>query len=111
MHRLEGYGRGYQIIAVWSSEVTEEFRDHTPQAAQSLQFCAQVEECTTLVETAHALQQACEGLDLAALFVGSESGFTLADALSEILGLRTNSTAFRGRLRTFQKEVALSWWH
>lgn len=91
---LEGCRRGYRVIAVWDSQISNVCRKQIPEGAQSAQIFAHVDECTTLAETAAALQQACRGLSLAAVIVGSESGVTLADALSEVLGLRTNSTAF-----------------
>lgn len=94
---VEASRRGYAVIAVWCNEVTAEFREHLPAAARELQFHAEVDEAETIQETAAALSQACAGCSLEAVIVGGESGVTLADSLSEYLGLRSNGTAFGAR--------------
>lgn len=94
---VEASRRGYAVIAVWCNEVTAELRAHLPAAARELQFHAEIDEAATIHETATALLQACEGCSLEAVVVGGESGVTLADSLSEFMGMRTNGTAFGAR--------------
>ena len=55
-------------------------------------FHAEVDELATLQETAQALIQAAES-EIAAIICGGETGVKMADALSEHMGLRGNTTA------------------
>lgn len=86
--------RGYSVIALWTNEVGEN-RGHLPQAATGFpeRFFAEVDECSTLSATAAALQSVVAGADLVALICGGETGVKVADALSEHMGLRGNSTS------------------
>jgi biotin carboxylase len=91
----EAHSRGFAVVAVWCSEVGD-LRAHVPEAAK-VPFLAEVDEASSLEETAQLLQKACHGVKLEAVMVGGESGVTLADSLSEFLGLRTNGTQFGAR--------------
>jgi len=84
--------RGYEVVAVWSREITVEFRAHVPPEARGLRYRAEVEELPNLSATAAAVRSAAGAVELVACIVGGESGVTLADALSEALGLRTNGS-------------------
>merc|ERR1719223_1438368 len=93
----EAASRGYSVIAVWCNELTSDFRSHVPESAKHIKYLAEVEERTTLQETALAVVNAAADREVIACMVGGESGVTLADALSEELGLRTNGTAVKSR--------------
>jgi len=90
----EAASRGYDVVAVYSMELTAEIRAMVPV---KVDYLAEIEEHTTVKETAYALTQACGSAELVAVVVGAESGVTVADALSEELGLRTNGTALGAR--------------
>jgi len=81
-------------MAVYSMELTPDIRAMVPV---KVEYLAEIEEQSTIKETACALTQACGSRQLVAVIVGAESGVTLADALSEELGLRTNGTALGAR--------------
>jgi len=93
----EAAARGYSVIAVWCSELTDDFRSHVPESAKHIKYLAEVEERVTIRETAEAVMIAGGDMQVIACMVGGESGVTLADALSEELSLRTNGTAVRNR--------------
>jgi len=90
----EAASRGYDVVAVYSMELTPEIRAMVPV---KVEYLAEVEEQATIKETACSLTQACGSSELVAVIVGAESGVTVADALSEELGLRTNGTALGAR--------------
>lgn len=90
----EAASRGYDVIAVYSMELTPDIRAMVPV---KVEYLAEIEEQATINETACALTQACGSSQLVAVIVGAESGVTVADALSEELGLRTNGTALGAR--------------
>jgi len=89
----ELYERGYGVIALWSSEVGEN-RGHLAKAARGFpeNFLAEVDEQPTLAATAEVLAKATDGAEVVAVICGGETGIKLADALSEHMGLRGNST-------------------
>ncbi|CAK9098287.1 unnamed protein product [Durusdinium trenchii] len=88
--------RGYAVIALWTQDVGEN-RDHLPQAAKGFpkKFLAEVDELSTLASTARALHDAATRADgeVVAVICGGETGVKVADALSEHMGLRGNTTA------------------
>jgi len=90
----EAASRGYDVIAVYSMELTPDIRAMVPV---KVEYLAEVEEQATIKETAYALTQACGSSELVSVIVGAESGVTVADALSEELGLRTNGTSLGAR--------------
>ncbi|CAK9075130.1 unnamed protein product [Durusdinium trenchii] len=85
--------RGYTVLALWTSDAGEH-RGHLPQAAKGFpeKFLAELDEQPTLSSTAALLREACGG-EPKALICGGEMGVKLADALSEHMGLRGNTTA------------------
>eukprot|EP00913_Durusdinium_trenchii_P021795 g20478.t1 len=85
--------RGYTVLALWTSDAGEH-RGHLPQAAKGFpeKFLAELDEQPTLSSTAALLREACGG-EPKALICGGETGVKLADALSEHMGLRGNTTA------------------
>jgi hypothetical protein len=85
--------RGYAVVALWTSEAGEN-RTHIPTAAAGFpeNFLAEVEEQGSLEQTCAALLAVCGGMELAAIICGGETGVKLADAISEHMGLRGNST-------------------
>lgn len=89
--------RGYGVIAVWCREVTPELRTHVPLSVKGLRYLAEVSEMPSVKETAAAVRHAAGKLQLLACIVGCDTGVTLADALSEELGLLTNGTAVESR--------------
>jgi biotin carboxylase len=91
----EAKARGYEVIAAWCGEITETCRSHVPDAAKGLQYLADVEEQSTIQESADAVRAAAGGRKIVACIVGCETGVTFADKLSEELGVCTNG-AFPG---------------
>eukprot|EP00401_Gymnodinium_catenatum_P020411 CAMPEP_0117558474 /NCGR_PEP_ID=MMETSP0784-20121206/52854_1 /TAXON_ID=39447 /ORGANISM="" /LENGTH=275 /DNA_ID=CAMNT_0005355803 /DNA_START=44 /DNA_END=867 /DNA_ORIENTATION=- len=87
--------RGYEVVAVWNSEITPDFKAHVPPEAKGFKFHAEINELPSVQQTAAAVREAAGTMEVVACIVGGESGVTLADALSEELGLRTNGA---GRL-------------
>lgn len=87
---VEAKLRGYPVIAAWSAEMTEDMRCHVPEAAKGLQYHAQIEERSSITETAAAVKAAAGGMPILACIVGAETGVTLADKLSGDLKVRTN---------------------
>ena len=83
--------RGYAVIALWTKECGEN-RGHLPKAAKGFpeKFLAEVDEQDSLVLTAQALRKVSEPV---AVICGGETGVKVADALSEHMGLRGNTTA------------------
>lgn len=95
--------RGCSIVAVWSKEASGEMRTHVPELAKNLTYYAEVEEQSTIEETASLLASATNGL-LKACIVGCETGVPLADALSQALGLRGNGTGVNRRNKSVQQK-------
>merc|ERR1712190_227058 len=89
--------RGFQMIKVWSSDVTPEFKEHVPSVAKDMPWLAEVSEQETIEETCNELRRFVGDRELVGVVVGAETGVILADELSEALGLRTNGTICRGR--------------
>merc|ERR1712032_1809343 len=89
--------RGFQMIKVWSSDVTPEFKEHVPSVAKDMPWLAEVSEQETIEETCNQLRRFVGDRELVGVVVGAETGVILADELSEALGLRTNGTICKGR--------------
>jgi len=89
--------RGYQMIKVWTADCTPEFKEHIPKCAQQIKWLDEVTEQPELAQTVAMVKEAAGSCELIACVVGGESGVTLADALSEALGLRTNGTELASR--------------
>lgn len=89
--------RGYHMIKVWTSDCSLEFKEHIPKCAQNLEWLGEVTEQPELAQTVAAVRSVAGKYELIACVVGGESGVTLADALSEALGLRTNGTELASR--------------
>merc|ERR1712217_992619 len=89
--------RGYQMIKVWTSAVTEEFKDHVPSVAKTMAWLGEITEKQTIEETCAEVKALVGERELVGVIVGGETGVILADELSEALGLRTNGTACKGR--------------
>merc|ERR1719230_1005058 len=105
----EAASRGYQLVALYDQDLTEDMRSHVPQCAKSLQYAAVVQEASgaSIKETAAAVTEAVEklGLKLGAVTCGSEPGVTLADAVSAELGVRTNGVSDGRRNKKRQQEL------
>jgi len=89
--------RGFQMIKVWSLDVTPEFKEHVPSVAKHMPWLGEVTEQSTIEETCVKLQSLVGDRQLAGVVVGGETGVILADELSAALGLLTNGTACKGR--------------
>lgn len=97
--------RGCQVVAVWSSELSEDLKqDHLPEAANKFQYYAEVTEQDSLDRTAAAVRAASNDLQLVACVVGAETGVRLADALSQELVLETNGTDTNRRDKSVQQQ-------
>lgn len=86
----EAKSRGFEVIAAWCDEITEDMRSHVPDAAKGLPYLAEVEERGSIAESAAAVRSAAGGRQIVACIVGAESGVTFADKLSLELGVRSN---------------------
>merc|ERR1719510_2275592 len=82
--------RGYSVITAWCAEMTPDMRSHLPDVAKGVQYFAEVEELSTIAETAAAVRKAAGSKPFVACIVGAETGVTLADHLSAELKVRTN---------------------
>jgi len=91
------WDRGFQMIRVWSLDVTPEFKEHVPSVAKELPWFGEVIEQQTVEETGAAILALVGDRELVGVVVGGETGVILADELSEALGLRTNGTECKGR--------------
>merc|ERR1712217_777203 len=89
--------RGYQMIKVWTSAVTEEFKDHVPSVAKTMAWLGEITEKQTIEETCAEVKALVGEREIVGVIIGGETGVILADELSEALGLRTNGTACKGR--------------
>merc|ERR1719379_1559319 len=83
-------------------------RTHVPEDARGFEFFKEVDELPTIMETAAAVRSACANMQLLAVIVGCETGVTLADHLSEELGLRTNGTSIQRRNKCVQQDLVRS---
>merc|ERR1719230_2453588 len=105
----EAASRGYQLVALYDQDLTEDMRSHVPQCAKSLQYAAVVQEAcgASIKETAKAVTEAIGklGFKLGAVICGSEPGVLLADALSSELGVRTNGVSDGRRNKKRQQEL------
>lgn len=108
---FEAYISGYAVIAVWCDELLVDLRSHTPDCCKTrgFRFSAEVNEQASITETADKVRLIAQDLEveLVACIVGGESGVTLADALSQELGLRSNGVLPSGdrRNKSVQREL------
>ena len=79
---VEAVSRGYNVIAVWTHGLSEEFKAFLPECAHSLEFYREVDEVPSLEETVEAVRAACGHFYLMAVICGAETGVALADKLS-----------------------------
>jgi len=102
---LEIYRRGYQVIALWSSNLKITLRScNSSKLFGNMNYVAEVEEKKTLEKTKKMLQQiaainnkeGCKESSIVALLAGAETGVPLSDSLSEYMGLRSNGTLLNG---------------
>jgi len=89
--------RGYLMLKVWTLAVTDEFKDHVPSVAKTMDWLGEISEKAHLEETCANISAVVGDRDLVGVIVGGETGVILADELSEAFGLRTNGTACKGR--------------
>jgi len=87
---VEAVKRGYSVIITWCAEMTPDMRTHVPDVAKGVKYYAEVEERSTVAETAAAVKEAAGDMPIVACTVGAETGVTLADHLSAELKVRTN---------------------
>ena len=73
---FEAFQRGYKVICVWSVEASPEMRTHAPQSCESILPLATLEQGSTLEATGVAVKKAVDNLQLSAVTVGGESGFS-----------------------------------
>lgn len=87
---VEAVRRGYSVIIAWCAEMTPDMRSHVPDVAKGVKYFTEVEERSTISETAAAVRKAAGSMPIVACIVGAETGVTLADHLSAELKVRTN---------------------
>jgi len=100
--------RGYLIAALWSDGFAEAMKSHIPQSCGTLHWCAQLDEATTLKETADRVREVAteSSCPLVAIIAGGEAGVDLADALSEFLCVKSNGTEIpKRRDKKVQQEL------
>lgn len=93
----EIHRRGYQILRLWSAGFSEDMKLHVPLQCEHLTYLATMEERDTLEKTRTAVLRAAEPKRIIGCIAGGEAGVDLADALSEVLGVRTNGTDIPNR--------------
>jgi hypothetical protein len=86
--------RGYDVIGLWSVDANAELRGpkHCPPQAVGLKYFAEVEEQESVESTAAAVNKALKSMPLLAVIAGGDTGVTLADALSDQMGVMTNGS-------------------
>jgi len=89
--------RGYRVIALWTLGFSDEMKTHTPMAAGTMKYHAEVTECETLADTIEAVYKAAGALRVVACLAGGEAGVDCADVVSERMNLRTNGTQVANR--------------
>lgn len=90
---LEFANRGYAVIALWTADAGD-LRHHTPDFVPASLYTAEVvQDGETASELADKLREAVPGDFIAEVVCGGETGVKITDAVSEIMGLRTNGTA------------------
>mmetsp|Transcript_3871 Transcript_3871/g.5772 ORF Transcript_3871/g.5772 Transcript_3871/m.5772 type:complete len:931 (-) Transcript_3871:263-3055(-) len=89
----EASKRGYNVIALWSHDISPDNKFHVPSSCADLVYFAVVDSSpNSLEETVNIVKQAAGPNVIKAVICGGEHGVPLADALSETLGLLTNGT-------------------
>jgi biotin carboxylase len=89
--------RGTDVVAVWTNGFSEHMKTHVPNLCGKLEYLAEIEEGSSLKETAERCRRAAGDAEIIACMVGGEAGVDLADSLSEHLGLQTNGTEIPNR--------------
>lgn len=89
------HDRGYVVIRLWSSECPPELRAHIALGVREVFAHTFEHEGGSAADALEATAATLRALPyaLVAVICGSEPGVTLADALSEHMGMRGNSTA------------------
>ena len=90
---LELQKRNFDLICLWNNGFSEVMKTHVPLACKNkLTYALELEEMTTIEETAQLIKDVCLKYDwsLEAVVCGGEAGVDLTDALSENLGMLTN---------------------
>ena len=73
---VEAMQRGYSVIIAWSEECSEDMRAHVPDVCKGIKYHAEVEEKSTIPQTAAAVKAAAGGMPIAACIVGAKTGVT-----------------------------------
>jgi biotin carboxylase len=85
--------RTYKVIALWTKAITKAQR----KSRVDFRAFASVEEGTGLEETLAAVKDAAKNFRIVACICGGAEGAVLTDAMSELLGVRTNGTEIKNR--------------
>ncbi|VEU36174.1 unnamed protein product [Pseudo-nitzschia multistriata] len=99
--------RGFSVIALWTKDISDELRYHTPLSCSGMnEFFATIEEKDDLMATMEEIYNVAGTKKIVACFAGGEIGVDLADRLSERMKLRTNGTKhFNRRDKKVQQEI------
>lgn len=89
--------RGFSVIALWSTAVTPEMKEHIPVGCGTLNYMAEIDADDDLMKTLEAVYKAAGMKKIVACFAGTGTGVELADKLSEQIKVRTNGTKVPGR--------------
>ncbi|EOD13344.1 hypothetical protein EMIHUDRAFT_246933 [Emiliania huxleyi CCMP1516] len=106
---VEAMQRGYSVIIAWSEECSEDMRAHVPDVCKGIKYHAEVEEKSTIPQTAAAVKAAAGGMPIAACIVGAETGVTLADKLSLELGSVQQRAVKATGLRAVREALGTTW--
>ena len=103
----EAMKRGFNVIALWSKEISEELKNHKPLSCANMRdYFANIEEGSDIQSTMETVYAAAGSLRVVACITGGETGVAMADQLSERMKVRTNGTkAGNRRDKKFQQEV------
>ena len=99
--------RGYLLIRVWSSGISEIMKGHQPESCKDLRYYDTVTvddvlaagdgSLSLLEATAQAIRDAADEFPVVSILAGGDRGVDFADALSEHFGLLTNGTDIPNR--------------
>jgi phosphoribosylamine-glycine ligase len=94
--------RTFKVIALWTRAISNAQRN----SGINFRAFASIEEGVDLDETLAAVKDAAKNFRIVACICGGAEGSFLTDALSELLGVRTNGTEIRNRgSKKVQQEI------
>eukprot|EP00529_Nitzschia_sp_RCC80_P004737 CAMPEP_0113503366 /NCGR_PEP_ID=MMETSP0014_2-20120614/34104_1 /TAXON_ID=2857 /ORGANISM="Nitzschia sp." /LENGTH=911 /DNA_ID=CAMNT_0000398325 /DNA_START=141 /DNA_END=2876 /DNA_ORIENTATION=+ /assembly_acc=CAM_ASM_000159 len=98
--------RGFSLICLWSKAISPELKTRVPFTCGKPNYMAEMDADDELMKTSEAVYKAAGTKKIVACFSGGDTGVELADALSELMKVRTNGTKIANRRdKKIQQEV------